>query len=136
VKITRPRRPDFAKRKNPYNDWYDLYEDWDLIEASFTAQYGIRLRYEPDMSWGEFSTLLAGLMPDTPLGQIVSIRSEDDKEMLKHFTPEQHRIRNEWRSRQAQVLISDPETAAKMVKMFQNACKAAFGKKQDNPPQR
>lgn len=41
------------------------------------------------MSWGEFSTLLAGIMPETPLGQIVSIRSEDDKETLKHFTPEQ-----------------------------------------------
>ncbi len=80
------------------------------------------------MSWSEFSTLLAGLMPDTPLGQIVSIRSENDKEMLKHFTPEQHRIRNEWKGRQAREMMANPETAAQMVKAFQNACKAAFGK--------
>ncbi len=79
------------------------------------------------MSWGEFCTLLAGIMPETPLGQIVSIRSEDDKETLKHFTPEQHRIRNEWRSRQAREMMEDPETAARMVKAFQEACKVAFG---------
>lgn len=79
------------------------------------------------MSWGEFSTLLAGLMPDTPLGQIVSIRSENDKEILKHFTPEQHRIRNEWRSRRVREMMNDPETAAKMVKAFQDMCRAAFG---------
>ncbi len=79
------------------------------------------------MSWGEFSTLLAGIMPETPLGQIVSIRSEDDKEMLKSFTPDQHRIRNEWRSRRARELVADPEHAAKMVKAFQDACRQAFG---------
>lgn len=124
----RSRRPDFAKSKGASNDWYDLYEDWDLIDASFAKQYGIRLRNEPDMSWGEFSTLLAGIMPETPLGQIVSIRSETDKGMLKNFTSDQHRIRNEWRSRRAREVVADPDHAAKMVQAFQNACKAAFGK--------
>lgn len=80
------------------------------------------------MSWGEFSTLLAGIMPETPLGQIVSIRSETDKEMLKHFTSDQYRIRNDWRSRRAREMTSDPAEAAKMVKAFQDACRAAFGK--------
>ena len=121
------RRPDFAQSETSSNDWYDLYEDWDLIDASFAKQYGIRLRNEPEMSWSEFSTLLAGIMPETPLGQIVSIRSEDDKETLKHFTPDQHRIRNEWRSRQARGMMQDPETAARMVQEFQDACRQAFG---------
>jgi hypothetical protein len=53
------------------------------------------------MTWAEFSNLLAGIMPKTPLGQIVSIRSEEDANIIKNFTPEQHRIRNEWRNRQA-----------------------------------
>ena len=79
------------------------------------------------MSWGEFSTLLAGIMPETPLGQIVSIRSETDKGMLKNFTSDQHRIRNEWRSRRARAVTSDPEHAAKMVQAFQDACRQAFG---------
>jgi hypothetical protein len=52
------------------------------------------------MSWDEFCTLLAGIMPKTPLGQVVSIRSEEDKDILKNFTPEQNKIRNEWRKRQ------------------------------------
>jgi hypothetical protein len=52
------------------------------------------------MSWAEFSTLLSGIMPKTPLGQIVSIRSEEDENMLKNFTKDQHQIRNEWRNRQ------------------------------------
>lgn len=53
------------------------------------------------MKWSEFRDLLVGLGPDTALGRIVSIRSEEDKEVLKHFTKEQKRIRNEWRARRA-----------------------------------
>jgi hypothetical protein len=80
-----------------------------LIEASFAQQYGIRLRREEDMQWGEFTTLLAGLNGETPLGHIVSIRSETDKEKLKHFTPEERRIRNEWRSRHKNVVTNKSE---------------------------
>lgn len=53
------------------------------------------------MSWSEFSTLLSGLMPDTPLGQIISIRAEKDKDIIKNFSKEQKRIRNEWLKRQS-----------------------------------
>ena len=50
------------------------------------------------MSWQEFTTLLSGIMPETPLGGIVQIRSEEDPDILKGFTPAQHDIRNRWRS--------------------------------------
>lgn len=53
------------------------------------------------MPWEEFKLLIAGLGPETPLGRIVSIRSETDKDILKRFTKEQHRIRNEWMRRRA-----------------------------------
>lgn len=105
-----------------------MYEDWGLIEASFTAQYGIRLRQEEDMSWSEFCTLLAGIMPETPLGQVVSIRSENDKNALKNFTKEQHRIRNEWRSRRTKAVALNKDEAKKQLKMFQEAMKKAFSK--------
>jgi len=108
--------------------WFDLYEDWGLIEASFTAQYGIRLRNEPEMSWGEFSTLLSGIMPETPLGKVVGIRSENDRDTLKHFTKEQHRIRNEWRNRMYRTTILDEDEARKQIRVFQDAMKRAFGK--------
>lgn len=53
------------------------------------------------MSWDEFKTLLSGAGPKTPLGRIVSIRSETDKETLKEFTPEMRKIRTEWMTRNA-----------------------------------
>lgn len=62
-------------------------------------QYNVRLVEAEDMDWKEFCTLLSGIMPKTPLGQIVSIRCEENKDMLKQFTKEQHEIRNKWRSR-------------------------------------
>lgn len=124
----RSQRLDFAKRQVYKEDWYDLYEDWGLIEASFTSQYGIRLRSENDMSWSEFSTLLAGIMPETPLGQVVSIRCENDKEVLKNFTKEQHRIRNEWRNRRTKAIIMDKAEAEQQIKMFQEIMKSAFSK--------
>lgn len=104
-----------------------MIDDWGLIEASFTAQYGIRLRNEPDMPWTEFCTLLAGIMPKTPLGQVVQIRSEENKDILKNFTPEQHRIRNEWRNRQMEEYnksMTDEEKKKKIEELQQIFAKA------------
>lgn len=82
--------------------YYDLIGDFDLIVSSFQTQYGIRLSKDlRGMKWEEFRSLLVGINPDTPLGRIVSIRAEEDKEMLKYFTKEQMRIRSEWRNKQA-----------------------------------
>ena len=71
------------------------------------------------MKWDEFRDLLAGLGPETSLGRIVAIRAEDDEDMLKHFTKEQHRIRNEWRSKRAE-RVSEDELAA-VLEQFKNA---------------
>nr|DAV22555.1 MAG TPA: hypothetical protein [Caudoviricetes sp.] len=51
------------------------------------------------MKWDEFKALISGLGPETPLGRIVQIRAENDKNILKNFSKEQHKIRNEWKSR-------------------------------------
>ena len=50
------------------------------------------------MSWREFSDLVACLSSDTALGRVVTIRSEDNAEVLKNFTKGQKEIREEWRS--------------------------------------
>ncbi len=82
--------------------YYDLEEDFGLIVSSFQSQYGIRLSRDlKDMKWSEFRDLLIGISPDTALGRIVAIRAENDKDVLKHFSKEQLRIRNEWRTRNA-----------------------------------
>lgn len=70
------------------------------------------------MSWDEFCTLLSGLNHKTPLGNIVSIRSETDEKVLKHFTPEQKRIRSDWLSKNAKKI--DKDQYNKDMQMFEN----------------
>ena len=63
------------------------------------SQYGVGM-YSPDfrkMKWTEFKSLLIGLSPDSPLGILVQIRAEEDENVLKNFTPAQHKIRDNWR---------------------------------------
>ena len=116
----------FVKRKEE-NKWYDLFEDWELIEASFLTQYGIRLRLVDDMSWNEFCTLLSGIMTKTPLGQIVSIRAEEDKDILNNFTEEQHKIRNEWRNRNNTTIEMTDEEKEQKIKEFEQMMASMCG---------
>ena len=78
------------------------------------------------MEWLEFTTLLSGLMPQTPLGMIVQIRSEEDRDMLKYFTPEQHSIRNAWRSRHSVIEDMTDEEEEDSVKKLQDIIAEAF----------
>ena len=79
-----------------------MNEDWGLIVSSFQSEYGIRLSSElKSMSWREFSYMLQGLSGESPLGLMVRIRAEDDPEALKEFTPEQKRLRSEYRKKLA-----------------------------------
>lgn len=94
---------DFVTPRNR-NDWYDIIEDWSLIESSFLKQYGIRLRSIDDMPWNEFCSYLSGIMPDTPLGSIVQIRSEENKEIIKNYTKEQKKIRADWLNRNVKIM--------------------------------
>lgn len=71
------------------------------------------------MKWNEFSALLVGIDPETPLGRIVAIRAEEDKEVLKHFTEDQKRIRNEWRSRKVKEVSK--EDMNKILEAFKQA---------------
>lgn len=50
-----------------------------------------------EMTWDEFSSLLRGLNGDTPLGNLVQIRSETDPNILKHFSSSQNKIRSDWK---------------------------------------
>ena len=83
--------------------YYDLFEDWDLIVSSFLSQYVLRIRTREfeTVSWDEFKALIAGLAPETALGRIVAIRSETDKDIIDHFSPDQKRIYDDWRARGA-----------------------------------
>ena len=113
-------------KPNQETGFYDLIGDYELIEASFAQQYGIRLRREDDMSWDEFITLLGGINGDTPLGRIVSIRAETDPETIKRFSPSEKKIRNEWRSRHRKIITDKQEYEAAMngfLAMFKSIAK-------------
>ena len=88
-----------GESSDPY---YDMFEDWDLIVSSFLSQYGLRIRTKEfeTVSWDEFRALIAGLSPETALGRVVAIRSETDKDIIKHYTKDQRRIYDDWRGRE------------------------------------
>ena len=77
------------------------------------------------MPYSEFCSYLSGIMPDTPLGRIVSIRSETDKDVLKHFTPEQKKIRSEWQKHNVKRVSKSEmdEVLTNFQNMFRNLAK-------------
>ena len=93
-----------------------------MIVSSFRAQYGIKIYSGEfkEMRWHEFCALLNGLGPETPLGRIIQIRSEDNEETLKNFTKGQHKIRSDWRSRRAQKMtpMQTEDFLEQMKQMF------------------
>lgn len=108
--------------------YYDLIDDFDLVISSFQSQYGLRLSRELNtMAWDEFKDLLVGISPDTALGRIVAIRSEDDKNVLKHFTKDQKRIRDKWRRRRAKAVT--PEQMEQVLEGFKRAFTSMAGEK-------
>lgn len=118
---------DFKTTQNREN-WYDMEDDWELIASSLKTQYGYSIRKEiNNMSWAELSSDISGLMADTPLGNIVQIRSEDDKEKLKYFTQEQKNIRWKYRMKIAQNV--DKEEYKKVIAEFQQLFKGMAGDK-------
>lgn len=108
-----------VKTRESADPYYDLFDDWDLIVSSFLTQYGLRIRTKEfeSVSWDEFRSLLAGLSPDTPLGRIVAIRSETDKNVIRHFTRDQKRVHDEWRNRKAAAMT--PETYDQQMKYLE-----------------
>lgn len=82
------------------------------------------------MPWTEFCTLVSGLMPDTPLGQIITIRSEKDPKVIKGFTQDQRRIHRDWRMHQAKQKLSDPKKLDDEMNALANAFRSLFGKKE------
>lgn len=91
-----------------------------MIEASFLSQYGIRLK-TTELQFDEFLNLTSCLMSDTPLGQIVAIRSETDADIISKFTDNQRKIYNDWVRRET--LNNKEKYTESMDKLF-NALKA------------
>lgn len=97
-----------------------------MIVSSFLSQYGLRIRTKEfeSVSWDEFRSLLAGISPDTVLGRVVAIRSETDKNVIKHFSTDQKRIYDEWRNWKAAAMTPEnfDQAMAKLEDMMARLC--------------
>lgn len=113
--------------RESFDPYYDLFEDWDLIVSSFLTQYGLRIRTGEfkTVSWDEFCSLLSGIAPDTPLGRIVTIRAETDREVIKNFKNNQKQIYDEWRQRKADSMSQETykQQMKSLEKLFEQLCK-------------
>lgn len=79
------------------------------------------------MAWDEFCGLISGLMADTPLGQIISIRAEKDAATIKRFSPDQRRIHKEWMSRTAIKALDNPEKLDRDMENLSKMLEKMFG---------
>lgn len=96
---------------------------------SIAKQYHILPSEQGNMHYSDWLLMVGGLMEDTPLGQIVQIRSENNKEMLKHFTPYENRIRREWSAFRAKKQLAEksPQQINNDIAAIEAMIKAAFG---------
>lgn len=78
------------------NDWYDVDYDVVLIQQSISKQYGVLPSQQEDLKYSDWAKMVGGLMDDTPLGRVVGVRSETNKDIIKNYTKEQCAVRDEW----------------------------------------
>lgn len=101
-----------------------------LIEQSISKQYGILPSAQENLKYSDWSKMVGGLMKDTPLGQTVLIRSENDPDVLKHFTEDQMEVRRRWNSYKLRHTPKvTPEEQKKQIDQLEKMFAAMFGPK-------
>lgn len=91
-------------------DVRDVIESWNMAEHVYYGKmpgkmekaigvYNSKHQYAGHAALGGAQYEKYGLKHIT-----ISIRAEEDEDILKNFTQEQHRIRNEWKRKRARIL--------------------------------
>lgn len=124
MKSRRRKRTPFPSPNSEV--WYDLEHDAELITQSVAKQYKLLPSEQEKIHYSEWLLLVGGLMEDTPLGQIVLIRKEKDRDRIKRFTPYEMRIHNEWRSFRAKKMLANAKPED-LSKQFEKVFSAMFG---------
>lgn len=75
---------------------YDVAFDAVLIEQSLATQYGILPAAQEELPYSEWAKLVGGLMDNTPLGRVVAVRAETDRQKLAAMGPWAQRIHQQW----------------------------------------
>lgn len=85
---------------------------------------------QENLKYSDWAKMVSGLMDDTPLGYVVSIRSETDQEIIRRFTPEQRAIRQDWECVRAKRILQLPEKELRQqFAQMEQAMAAMFGPK-------
>lgn len=124
------QRADFTtknKKKNKYDDFYDLEYDAVLIEQSIAKQYHILPSQQENLSYSDWAKLVSGLMNDTPLGKVIEIRSEDDAEIIKNMNDDQLKIRRDWQNFINSHITYSEEDMQKQSEMLEKMMASLFG---------
>ena len=129
------QRLDFRRKTQSKleESWYDLDYDRELIIQSIAKQYNILPSEQENLHYSDWYRLVAGLMHDTPLGQIVRITSEDNKDIIKNFDRYEKQIRSEWtafRSQKARETFTEQDKL-ETARYFERLFKGMFGKAGD-----
>lgn len=67
-------------------------------------------------------------MDDTPLGRVVAVRTETDKQVIAKFSPWQRQIRADWNAFKAQRMSHQlPEDMEQQMKQLEKMLASAFG---------
>lgn len=115
-------RNDFKGQKSKTNEsWFDLEHDKELIIQSIAKQYHILPSEQENLHYSDWYELVSGLMHDTPLGQIVRIRSEDNKDIIQNFSNVEKQIRSDWllfRSKNTNTKVESEDAARYFEKLF------------------
>lgn len=67
-----------------------------MIEQSLAKQYGVLPSEQESLHYSDWAKMVGGLMDDTPLGRVIAIRSENDRDVLSRMSPDQQQIRADW----------------------------------------
>lgn len=115
----------FARRDAAQKNGFDFKHDYPLIVASFANAYSLRIRAPGTrIPWPEFTALLAGLPPDTPLPRMVSIRLASDKE-AELFGKPARQARNDWQLWLTELNpAAEKNMAESLERLLRSACAA------------
>lgn len=77
------------------------------------------------MRYVDWAKMVGGLMDDTPLGRVVAIRAETDRETVRSMSQDQRRIRSDWTAFRAKADNTADQRAR--MKQLQSMIAGLFG---------
>lgn len=98
------------------------------MAQSLAGQYGLPPTLQERLRYRDWSALVAGLRPDSPLGLAVAARMERDSRAVARMSPWQRRQRSRWARRQA---TKDPDSARQQLETLQGALRRMYGQKKN-----